>query len=313
MMSKNLVFLSYGSESEYYRAIFCVFSFLSWVESYADQVRIVIYTDQPEFFKKYLVELNIEYFLLTPEILEDMLDHKGFIHRRKVAVIDQTFKDFPGEYVLFIDSDTFFISPSRTLLEGPATGESFMHKREYTIEKGLAFFTSFNQGRYPAAFIEYISGRDFIINGKSESFNQQDYSWNSGVLGLNKDFAIYMAGVYQLTDDFYANSKWFISEQMAFSLILQRTTSIKPADDFLLHYWGKRQKVLMDKLIAELLNTYSVAELKNSNFIKPLTRKWKKRIESDLIMEQVSIALSSRSWLYGAKKCLQVAIRQLQA
>lgn len=271
-------------------------------------IRTIVYTDDPSFFKQYLSHLEIEYVMLTEELLLEMLGDSDYIHRRKVGVIDLTFKKYPVEQLLFIDSDTFFIGNPTKMLNGFSDGISFMHKREYNFEEGLQHFSAFNQGKYPKAFINYISGRDFVINSRTERFSKYDYSWNSGVLGLNAAFSACIPDVFKLTDEFYANSHWFISEQLAFALILQKTTTIIPTEEIVLHYWGKRQKTLMDAFIVDLFFN-QISELKEKSYFRALTYKAKKKVEDDLILEQAVLALAQKYWMYGLRKGLQVILR----
>jgi hypothetical protein len=306
VINKNFVFLSYGKKSEYLRAIGCILSFFAWAGDQATHIRIVIYTDDPDFFKIRLADLNIEYFILTVDSLDELKAGTEFIHRIKVGVIGLTLQHFPNEELVFIDSDTFFIADPKEILDELAPGTSFMHKREYNFTDGLALFSSFNQEHYPRLFIDYISGREFVIDGSPEIFSTSDYSWNSGVIGLPKDFGRYMPDVFMLTDAFYANSQWFISEQLAFSLILQRRTRIKPAENFVYHYWGKRQKILMDGLIEKLFLQYSPADLMDGKLMRLLTKKWHLTIEADLIEEQAKISFSRGNLKYGIKKRVQL-------
>lgn len=305
----NLVCLSYGNENEHRRALFSVLSFFSWYEGGDEDFRVVIYTDKPEFFQAHLNSGNIEYYLLTPDVLESMMEGTGYIHRRKVAVIDLTAQRYPDENLFFIDSDTFFISDPKPLLLGLEAGQSFMHKREYTIADGLALFTSFNQGEHPKAFVDYISKNSFLIGGTPAHFGPSDYCWNSGVLGLHPDFFSYLPDVYRMTDRFHANSKWFISEQLAFSFALQRKTEIRPSDEFVLHYWGKRQKVLLDGLLTELFKQKTVNDLANRSFVRSLTIRWKNAIDNDLIIEQAVISIATKAWYSALKKILQLTLK----
>ncbi|KQS32310.1 hypothetical protein [Pedobacter sp. Leaf194] len=301
MNQKNLVLLAYGRETEYYRAIFCVLSFIAWVDD-PKRVRIIIYTDKPASFEPYLKGLEITYYLLTPELLEDMLAGTGFLHRRKVAVIDLTFKNFPESDLLFVDSDTFFIANPKAILNGFAPGKSFMHKREYDFKTGLELFSSFKQGDYTEAFIKFITSRSFKIGGIVENFTETDYSWNSGVLGLNKGFCKLMPDVFILTDRFYSNSKWFVSEQLAFSLILQKRTEIRATDEFILHYWGNRQKILVDNLIRNFLLDTRIETIQEESRIKSTIATFKKKVSIDVVMEQIEIALKANDKAYVAKK-----------
>jgi len=281
------------------------------MENQMEDVRLIVYTDNPEIFKIYLSDLPIEYSLLTPVILEDMLAGTDFIHRRKVAVIDLTFRNFPNEDLVFMDSDTFCMNDPKPLLDRLSTGVSLLHKREYNLKDGLALFSLFGQGQYPEAFIDYLSDREFFILGKPETFSIQDYSWNSGVIGLNKQFRKYMPDIFAMTDDFFAHSHWFVSEQMAFSLILQRKTHIVAAENVIVHYWGARQKVLVDSTIMKWFRQYTLKDLRNGKCMRPLTRKMQYLIDCDLIYEQLEIAVLQRNFIYSAKKAVQLVFLKM--
>ena len=309
MTNKNLVLLSYGRTSEYKRAIFCILSFWAWSGENFKNWRIMVYTDQPDFFEPYLKDLDIVYVQLTEELTEEMLAGTTFFHRRKVAVIDMTFKRFPSDELMFMDSDTFFINEAAGLLNAFEAGKCFMHKREYKLKDGLALFTSFNQGKYPEAFLRYIASKTFKIGGITEQFTESDYSWNSGILALHKSFASYMPDVFRLTDEFYDNSEWFISEQLAFALILQKRTMVRSAEHFVLHYWGAQQKVLLDSLLDELFATKSANQLNNEGLIRSLTKKWERAVKVDLIIEQVNIAYKHKNTMYGVKQSMKLILQ----
>lgn len=308
MNKKNLVYLSYGNEREYKRTIFSILSFYTWCDSCLGSTRIIIYTDSPNFFQSYLNGRNIEYFYLTQTILKEMSGNEDFNHRRKVLVIDLTFKRYPVNDVVFIDSDTFFIENAQILLNKFESKKSFMHTREYRIKDAPSIFAVFNQEHFPKKFIENISGKAFKIGEELVFFSGEDYSWNSGVLGLSSDFSFYMPDVLNLTDDFYANSKWFISEQLAFSFILQRKTEIFSADGLIYHYWGKRQKELMDKLLVDYLSN-GTTSFNKKQLNKNITTDCKKRIENDLILEQIEIAVSLGSLSYAVKKSIEIILK----
>jgi len=302
----NLIYLSYGNEREYKRSIFSVLSYLSWTDAEACNTRIIIYTDNPAYFQLHFSDHPIEYHLLEDQEKEQMLAGKGFLHRLKVAVMDLTFEKYPGDNLIFIDSDTFFVKDFSSFIATLKPGKSLMHKREYDLEEGLASFSSFNQGQYPKALIAYITGRNFMIQGNQESFDQRDYSYNSGVVGLSCDMSAYMPYFYQLTDEFYANSKWFISEQLAFSFILQRRTEITTTDSAVLHYWGARQKRLMDKSLDVIFVRLNPTKINKPRVMKSLIKNYRAELEIDLLLEQVEIAVIHGSWIYAFKKSLQM-------
>ena len=305
----NIVYLSYGKEAEHQRALFAILSADSWYDGQREALRIVLYTDKPDVFKPYLGNVNIEYFTLTPAILENMLAETEYVHRRKVAVIQLTAERYPKENLIFIDSDTFFIAKAEVLFSEISSSRSLMHKLEYNIGDGLAMFNAFNQAAHPQAFVDYISKNDFTIDGTKEQFSTADYCWNSGVLGLHVDFYKYLSDVMVMTDLFYRNSKWFISEQLAFSFTLQRKTAIKATDGIILHYWGKRQKVLVDAYLRELFKNKSIDKLKEKSYIKHLTGNWRKAVDNDVIIEQAVLSIASKAWYSAFKKVVKLTLK----
>jgi len=298
---KNLVLLSYGSISESLRAIFCILSFNAWRRS-NDRTRIIVYTDKPDFFKSYLRDLDIEYVLLNAKDLTDMQAGINFNHRIKVSVIDLTYKKYPEQSLIFVDSDTFFTGIPTPLLQNSGPEISYMHKKEYNFNEGLELFRSYGEGEFPEAFLNYIAGRDFEICGEKMRFNNSDYCWNSGLVGLNCAFKKYMPDVLKLTEEFYLNSKWFVSEQLAFSLILQRTTTIKRADSFVFHYWAPKQKKFADELILNFFSEFDKTSHNGKFALRILTIEWKCRIEADQLYTASSIAFSERFYKYGFRK-----------
>jgi len=305
----NIVYLSYGNEAEHHRALFAILSAGSWYNGQKDALRVILYTDKPEVFQPYLGNITIEYFTLTPEILQEMLAETEYVHRRKVAVIQLTAQRYPEENLIFIDSDTFFIADAEVLLSGIHPGQSLMHKLEYNIGDGLAMFTSFNQAEHPQAFVDYISKNNFTVAGATEEFGTADYCWNSGVLGLPVDFYPYLTDVMTMTELFHRNSGWFISEQLAFSFILQRKTSIQATDHVILHYWGKRQKVLLDVYLKELFKKVSIDKLKDKSYIRSITAGWKNAVDNDVIIEQAVISIATKAWYSAFKKVVKLTLK----
>lgn len=303
---KNLVLLSYGRETEYKRAIMAVLSFWAWYSGEKSDIRTIVFTDNPDYFKPFLPDLEVEYGLLTPEKLEAMLDGKAFIHRIKIAIIDEVFQRYPAEDLFFIDSDTFFVADAQPWLQSFAPGKSFMHLLEYSFEEAVNIYSGFNQKQYPKAFIKLIESKTFRVNQAEEQFNKYQFSWNSGVLGLNKEIATYMPDVYNLSAEFFEATGWIISEQLAFALILQTRTKVLPTEQYVHHYWGQRQKLFIDNILnAKLTDDFAHLGLRQKLVhVKKLTRQWPRLIKLDKIQERAINNFTDNNVLAGCKYAL---------
>ncbi|MES2457711.1 MAG: hypothetical protein V4594_19290 [Bacteroidota bacterium] len=219
----------------------------------------------------------------------------------------KTFEQYPGEKLFFIDSDTFFCSDPSSIFRSISPRLSIMHKDEYSFFDGLMLFTSFNQAEAPQAFIDFIETNSFHFSGQDQTINKYDHCWNSGVLGLDPEIAPLLTDVLKLTDQFYQHSKWFIAEQLAFSVVLTRQTQVMPCEEKVIHYWGKRQKLLMDGILeVELTKINSYAN--DQTTMCKLTKKLERLIRNDILKEQAVIAFSLKDWKYGMKRLIIAVI-----
>ncbi|TGD82987.1 hypothetical protein [Hymenobacter wooponensis] len=247
-----LVTQSFGKESEYRRAVFAVLSF--WARYSGDKkvVKTVIFTDNSTFFQQYLSDIDVHYVHLTPEKMKSMRGRIDFLHRMKIALIEETFLLYPEATILYIDSDTFFIEDATLWMKSFTPGKSFMHLLEYPFESCRE--APLPAGQTQRAFLNLIESKTFITSQGVESYTAQQASWNAGVMGLPYQVASWLPDVYSLTDEFYPPSKSHGSEQSAFSLILQTRTQLEPCDQYVYHYWHRVQKEIIDSLLPTYLN-----------------------------------------------------------
>lgn len=255
---KNILLFSYGNHVEYRRAIYTALSFLAWTGGTKQDARLVICTDDPAFFKECLADFSIHYILLTAERLKEMLGATDYIHRRKICVLQETYRAFPEDDIFYLDSDTFFTAEPSTLLEQVQPGTSIMQMREYALERGpkiyrnLMSFRFANAEQYPNAFLRYIEQNEFAVAGRTLKFNKEQYVWNAGVLGIHNSLLPLLDDILTLSDQIYPETKWFISEQLAFGLILQSFSEMKPAGKVINHYF--QCKEVADVFINEALS-----------------------------------------------------------
>jgi hypothetical protein len=300
----RLLLLAYGRSAEYQRAIFATLSCWAWQPEAAD-LAITIFTDQPSAFAPYLAGLPVTYQHLTPELLTELQGPQQYVHRVKAAIIAQAFQLYPTEELLFIDSDTFFIAAPGPLLRLLASGTPIMHQREYTLAEAVDIYAGFGQAQYPQKLLTLLASRTFQMGAAQVRFHPNQSSWNSGVLGLPRALAPLLPDALALLDDLYAGTGWFTCEQLAFSLVLQAdpTQPLRSSEEYVAHYWGKRQKALMDNLLSQLLmpafSSLPLAERLRQ--VRRLVPRWHRKVQLDRDREGALYAFGQGKLTAGVK------------
>jgi hypothetical protein len=252
--SPTLVIQSFGREIEYKRAILTVLSFYAHCSLPVEQTRVLLFTDRPEYFSLYLAGLPVDFVLLTPQKIKDMRGKIDFLHRMKIAVIEEAFNKSDGN-ILYADSDSFFTANPLPLLQQLTPGKSFMHVLEYRFEDNRNF--PLPAGKTFRAFLNLIETKSFYdANGQQISVNSEDLSWNAGVMMFHPSHVRFIPDVYVLTDQFYPETLNHASEQFAFSIILQRNTKIAACDDVVYHYWYRVKKQIVDLFLQKRMNEH---------------------------------------------------------
>ena len=289
----RLLLLAYGRETEYHRALLAVLS--GWAQRPQLALAATICTDQPDFFRPYLAGLAVAYKLATPEYLAQARGPQHYVHRVKAQFIAEAFAEYPTEDLLFIDSDTFFLASPDRLLRSLATGQTFMHLREYTLAEAVGIYAEFNQAKYPKKLLDLLAGRTFQLGGAAVQFHAGQSSWNSGVLGLPRALAPLLPDMLALLDALYAGTGWFTCEQLAFSLALQASGPVHASDGYVYHYWSQPEKQLMDKLLPAFL-TPALAAL-------PLAERLRRvRQQVPVFQRQLALGKAQEGALYALRR-----------
>ncbi|PSR52059.1 hypothetical protein AHMF7605_00255 [Adhaeribacter arboris] len=248
----SLATQSFGKESEYKRAILTILSFYAHLPNDSATSQVVLFTDYPTYFEFYLQGVPVKYVTLTTEKIKVMRGTIDFLHRMKIALIEEAFHLVQSN-LIYVDSDTFFIADPTPLLEKLSPVNSFMHLKEYEFEK------LWNQplpfGQASRAFIQLIESKQFLLAGGSKiSVTPKHYSWNAGVMFFHATHARFIPDVYSLTDQFYLSTQSHASEQYAFSVVLQENTKLEPCNSVIYHYWYRVKKQIIDLFLAEQIN-----------------------------------------------------------
>ncbi|MGI4873801.1 MAG: hypothetical protein ACRYFX_21790 [Janthinobacterium lividum] len=299
----RLLLLAYGRPTEYARAVFAALSAWAFAPAGYGQLSAVVFTDQPAAFEPYLAGLPVAYQLLSASLLAELRGPQQFVHRVKACVIAQAGQDYPGDELLFIDSDTFFVAAPGPLLQGLAAGAAYLHQREYTLAGAVGVYAGFQQARYPRRLLALLAERSFKVGGAQVRFDPSQVTWNSGVVGLPTTLTPLLPDTLALTDALYAGCGWFVCEQLAFSLILQAAGPVEPADAYVYHYWAQAQKTLADSLLAvELTAAFAALPLPaRLRRVRQLVPTWHEQLEIHKAQQDALYAFSHGEYKSGVK------------
>lgn len=266
----TLVLQSFGRENEYKRAVFAILSFYAHMTLEINETKVILFTDNPSYFEQSLSELPVQYILLTPEKIKWMRGEIDFLHRMKIALIEEAFTASKG-ILLYVDSDTFFIKDPVELFLNVSESAAYMHLLEYPFVREVEDETSTYQ-----EFYELINNEEFeLAEGRKLRVTSQHCSWNAGVMVFHPLHSKFINDVYSLTNQFYPSSGSHASEQYAFSIVLQEHLQLKSCDHIVYHYWYRVKKQIIDLFLNKhLFKIYR----------KPLNEKLKivKQWSSDL-------------------------------
>ena len=305
------ILLAYGREVDYRRATFAAISFWAWYTGEKSDVQTVIFTDNPAFFKAHLNELPVDYQLITRPQLDEMIGPLGYIHRIKIVIIDVVFQKFPADNILFCDADTFFIADPQALLNSIQVGTSFMHKAEWALSKTTSRMAT-REPENPRRFLQETNFRTYQIGTEEFQFDKKQVMWNSGVLGLAPKVASLIPDVYALNDSIFGFSKWDLTEQVAFSLVLQAKSTLLPSSQYVVHYWNWVMRMVIDKLVNEYIiqkpgSNISLARLTE---IRSYTTNWPQYAKKEKPRLETLIAFSIRNnhWVLSGLKGIKNTI-----
>ncbi len=299
----RLLLLAYGRRTEYARAVFAALSAWAFAPAGYGQLAAVVFTDQPDAFVSYLAGLPVDYQLLTESRLAELRGPRHYVHRVKACVIAQASRDYPGDKLLFIDSDTFFVAAPGPLLHGLAVGQPYLHQPEYTLAGAVGVYAAFQQAHYPRRVLALLAERSFKVGSATVRFSPGQLAWNSGVVGLPAALTTLLPDTLALLDALYEGSEWFVSEQLAFSLALQTVSPIEPAAAYVYHDWGQAQKALADDLLAAELTPAFAAEPLPTRLhrVRQLVPAWYERLELHKTQQDALYALSHGDYAGGMK------------
>jgi len=251
-MGKHVILMAFNSRTFYDQANLLILSLLTLSEP--DDIIIHLYTDESSWIPGSIIN-KIKVYKLTSDEINELKGEQNFIHRVKIALIEDLCNKVTGE-IIYIDTDCIVKSNLTELFNEIENGRFVMHIEEFSFEKpGNIYYENFEQLR------EKLKDKDNIsnsVNAKYELFKLNYSMWNAGVIGVSTEkIKPLFPEIYELTNYIFNISKLHTSEQLAFSIILQQKGELIEAKEFIYHYWDADEK--------ESVNNYLQRNLKILN------------------------------------------------
>jgi hypothetical protein len=241
-----LVTQSFGNAREYNRATFAILSLFAVIPK-KSEFRVLLFTDNPEYFQQRLAGLSVRYILLTTEKIRQLRGDIDFLHRMKIGIIEEAF-EIANDSLLYADSDTFFLEDPTHLFNSLTSNIAFFHLKEHSF-KWLEQLP-LPSGKTFHAFLHLIRAQQFkLADGRRLTVHDSQYSWNAGVMILHHTAKKFLGDVYDLTDAFFPLTRNHASEQYAFSIILQNHVELRSCETVVHHYWHHIKKQIVDDFL----------------------------------------------------------------
>jgi hypothetical protein len=191
-----------------------------------------VYTDKPKLFSKYNHELPVATELMTNEMIATYKGPLNFVHRVKICIMQDCFRKYNSD-IFYLDSDTYFTKPPRSLFEKISPATSIRNSNDYDLTTADDLY----ENKDWLLIRKVIRSFDYIVEGKGIKIPLTTRMWNAGVIGMSYQNAGLLNNILNLCDQIYSNKKIFTAEQFAFSYYLQNKTELISSGDVIFHYW----------------------------------------------------------------------------
>ena len=226
-----VVYQAYGKIEILHECLYSVATL--WKYAKPENLTIVIFTDQPDWFTQYITDTQgIILIQITPEQIQQWRGEINFVHRVKIEILLQASVILSGN-ILYLDTDTFFLSSPEPLFSIIGSGGKIMHLKEDILSKSKLPLNK--------KIFRYVRGKTFMLSSRTISIDGHLGMWNAGALGFHTQEVDLLKEILQLTDLLYRGYAKHTMEQLAFSVIFQLSGKISAAEDIVFHYWDFKQ------------------------------------------------------------------------
>lgn len=239
----TIVYLVYGGRREYQLELtYSVLSALHWAGDQRSKFHIALVTDEASRRP----DLPVENIVIPPAEFEIWSRGGQYQHQAKVHAFMKALDLFKGKVAL-IDTDTYFLRDPLALFDRIAPGSSVMHAFEGTLGSDRLLGPLLGK-------LENGSSVDPIL--RAYPISPATRLFNSGVIGLDYADRAVVDDVLPLLEEFYRILPAFNIEQFAFSVALDRRTSLTDGAELIRHYYGHERGFIRAR-IAELFPIFT--------------------------------------------------------
>jgi hypothetical protein len=224
----HLLYITFGpNEKNHIQAYFSILSFLS---SGVRPTTINVITDTPAFYS--LIEKDVNVIHVTPQELQEWRGPHDFLWRIKIKGVEHLCKIYPGEAILYLDTDTFLYGDFTKVLEIASRNVAALHENEGTLRSIRTKTTQrFRSG------LQRINQEDFP---DLDSYDM----WNAGcVLTPNTAGGTDLKLVLSLCDTMLDHKvDPVFAEQYSFGVALKKIYGIEKLSGSIGHYWSNKEE-----------------------------------------------------------------------
>lgn len=228
-MPAHLAYLATGRADIRTQALYAAYSALAWRLDADATVHVL--TDEPGAFAPLQGEVTVE--VLSPDQIASWCGPFEFVFRLKPKAVEHLLERYPGDKVVLVDADTFFVGPLGPMLDRIGPRRAAMHDREYFL--GDASTRSY----FHSNFCRRMTRARF----RGVPVRQDTWMWNSGLVGLDPSHAPLVGEWIRFVDEVFPRNPKPMIEQYGLSFLLQeRGDEISDTKDLVTHYWPDKRR-----------------------------------------------------------------------
>lgn len=234
--SSHILYVMHGSQKYVDQLWFSCLTLLDLLaRTDRDDVRVVIYTDQPE---RCPVHPRMQILRFSATDLARWRGPLDFVHRVKIEILRRALRDL-GAPLIYVDLDTRWLRlPDAAMADlaamsppGQQRPSMYMHVLEGALSSKV----------HPRYFSAMRSKRavQSILSERGIPTLPPWPMWNAGAIGLRAGMETFLDDALALCDELLLWLRpYAYVEQLSLSLLANQRFEVKTLDDCVHHYWG---------------------------------------------------------------------------